>query len=86
MLFLFCVALWFTLRGASCFKVLFCSLSSRFFILLALRSPRLGKRELVYVLLVRLFVCVSFCRFLFSSSLCRGLAAVCDCGTLLVLY
>ena len=26
-LFLFCVALWFILRGASCFKVLPCSLS-----------------------------------------------------------
>ena len=36
--------------------------------LLALWSPRLGKRELVCVLLVHLFVCfvrVSFCHFLF---------------------
>ena len=35
------------------------------------------------MLLVRLFVCfvhVSFLSF-FPSSLCRGLAAVCDCGT-----
>ena len=42
--------------------------------LLALWSPRLGKRELVCVLLVHLFVCfvrVSFCHF-FSSSWCRG--------------
>ena len=80
-LFLFCVALWFILRGASCFKVFPCSLSSCFVIPSALWSPRLGKRELVYVLLVHLFVCfvrVSFCHF---SSWCRGLAAVCDCGT-----
>ena len=51
--------------------------------LLALWSPCLGKRELVYVLLVHLFVCfvrVCFCLF-FSSSWCRVLAAVCDCGT-----
>ena len=52
--------------------------------LLALLSPRLGKRELVCVLLVHcLFICfvyVSFCHF-FSSSWCRGLAAVYDCGT-----
>ena len=31
-LFLFCVALWFILRGASCFEVLPCSLFSYFFI------------------------------------------------------
>ena len=31
-LFLFCVALWFILQGASCFKSLPCSLSSCFFI------------------------------------------------------
>ena len=28
MLFLFCVTLWFVLRGAPCFKVFLCSLSS----------------------------------------------------------
>ena len=50
-LFFFCVALWFILRGALCFKVLpFSSFP------LALRSPRSGKRELVYVILVHLFV------------------------------
>ena len=45
-------------------------------------SPRFGKRELVCVLLVHLFVCfvrVSFCHF--SLPLPRGLAAVCNCGT-----
>ena len=30
MLFLFCVTLWFILRGVSCFKVFSCSLSSCF--------------------------------------------------------
>ena len=55
--------------------------------LLALWSPRLGKRELVCVLLVHLlvcFACVSLFFFFFSffsSSRGRGLAAVCDCGT-----
>ena len=76
-LFLFCVALLFILRGASCLKVFPCSLSLCFFILLALWSPRLGKRVLVCVLLVHLFVLSVF----FSYSWCRGLAAVCDCGT-----
>ena len=53
--------------------------------ILALWSHRLGKRELVYVLLVHWFVCfarVRFCSF-FSSPWCLGflgLAAVCDCG------
>ena len=66
-LFLFCLAFWFILRGASCL-VLPCSLSSCFFSPLALKSPRLGKRELVYLLLVHLFVCfarVNFCPFSF---------------------
>ena len=45
-LFLFCVGLWFILRGDSCFKVFPCPIS----------SPRLGKRELVFVLLAHLFV------------------------------
>ena len=43
-------------------------------------SPRLGKRELCAS---RTFVCL-FCACMllsfFSSSWCRGLAAVCDCG------
>ena len=37
-----------------------------------------GKRELVCVFLVHMFFT---CYFFFSSSWCRGLAAVCDCGT-----
>ena len=45
-------------------------------------SPLLGRRDLVCVLLVHLFVCfvrVSFCHFLFLLG--SGLAVVCDCGT-----
>ena len=34
LLFLFCEALWFILRGASCFKVFPCSLSSSFLLAL----------------------------------------------------
>ena len=33
MLFLFCVVLWFILRGASCFKVFPCSLLSSCFVI-----------------------------------------------------
>ena len=46
-------------------------------------SPRLGKRELVCVLLAHLFVCfvrVNFCHFSLPPW-CWGLAAVCDRGT-----
>ena len=45
-------------------------------------SPFLGKRDLVWVLLVHLFVCfirVSFCHFLFLLVL--GAGCVCDWGT-----
>ena len=49
------VALWFILRGdllyvLPCVVLFFC-----FSVLLALRLPRLGKRELISVLFVRLF-------------------------------
>ena len=66
MLFLFCVALWFILWGASCFKVFPCSLSSCFFSPFNIVITSLGEGELVCVLLVRLFVCflhVSCCPF-----------------------
>ena len=55
--FLFCVALWFILRALHILKSsrALCPRVSSF--ILALRSPRLGKRELVCVLLVQLFVC-----------------------------
>ena len=43
MLFLFCVALWFILRGASCFKVFLCSLSSSFVIPFSIMITSLGE-------------------------------------------
>ena len=59
-------------------------------VLFSIAIPQLGKRELVYVFFVHLFVVV-FCCFvfvlhasissLFFSSFCQGLAAVCDCDT-----
>ena len=49
------VALWFILRG-DLFYVLPCVILFLYFsVLLALRLPRLGKRELISVLFVRLF-------------------------------
>ena len=67
MLVLLFVALWFILRG-NLFYVLPCViLFLRFAVLLALRLPRLGKRELILVLFVRLFdLCLfGFVGFLF---------------------
>ena len=63
----FFVALWFILLG-NLFYVLPCViLFLRFSVLLALRLPRLGKRELILVLFVRLFdLCLfGFVGFLF---------------------
>ena len=81
-LVLFFVALWFILRGAFYFfmsyLVSFCSLC--FSVLLALRLPRLGKRELILVLFER-SICACLDLSVFSSFWCRGRAAVCDCGT-----
>ena len=62
-----CFALWFILRG-DLFYVLTCViLFLCFSVLLALRLPRLGKRELILVLFVRLFdLCLfGFVGFLF---------------------
>ena len=53
-----------------------------FSVLLALRLPRLGKRELILVLFVRLIELCLFDLSVSSSSWCLGRAAVCDCGTL----
>ena len=61
------VPLWFILRG-DMFYVLFCFfLFLCFSVLLALRLPRLGKRELILVVFVRLFdLCLfGFVGFLF---------------------
>ena len=61
------------------FLVSFCSCI--FSVLLALRLPRFGKRELILVLFVRLFdLCLlGIVGFLFLW--CLGRAAVCDSGT-----
>ena len=66
-LVLLCVALWFILRD-DLFYVLPCViLFLCFSVLLALRLPRLGKRELILVLFIRLFnLCLfGFIGFLF---------------------
>ena len=74
------VALWFILRG-DLFYVLPCViLFLCFSVLLALRLPRLGKRELILVLFVR-SICACLDLSVSSSSWCLGRAAVCDCGT-----
>ena len=80
-LVVFFVALWFILRG-DLFYVLPCViLFLCFSVLLALRLPRLGKRELILVLFVRLFDLRLFCFVCFPLLLVSGKAAVCDCGS-----
>ena len=75
------VTLWFILRG-DLFYVLACVfLFLCFSVLLALRLPRLGKRELILVLFVRLIHLRCLVLSVSSSSWCLGRAAVCDCGT-----
>ena len=73
------VALWFILRG-DLFYVLPCViLFLCFSVLLALRLPRLGKRELILVLFVRLFDLCLFGFVVFLFILVSG--KVCDCDT-----
>ena len=75
------VALWFILRGDLLYVFPCVILFLWFSVLLVLRLPRLGKRELILVFFVRLFgLCLfRFVGFLFL--LCLGRAAVCDCDT-----
>ena len=75
------VALWFILRGDLLYIFPCVILFLCFSVLLVLRLPRLGKRELILVLFVRLFdLCLfGFVDFLFLLG--SGKAAVCDCGT-----
>ena len=81
LLVLLSVALWFILRG-DLFYVLPCDILFLCFpVLLALRLPRLGKRELVLVLLYICSICACFVLSVSFSSWCLGRAAVCDCGT-----
>ena len=81
-LLLLFVALWLILRG-DLFYVLpyVVILFLCFSVLLALRLPRLGKRELILVLFVRCSICVCLDLSVSSSSWCLRRAAVCDCGT-----
>ena len=75
-------ALWFILRG-DLFYVLPCGiLFLCFSVLLALRLPRLGKRELILVLFVRLFdLCLfGFVGFLFLLVSGKG------CGFFLTMF
>ena len=75
------VALWFILRG-DLFYVLPCViLFLCFSVLLALRLPRLGKREIILILFVRLFdLCLfGFVGFLFL--LVSGKGCCFDCST-----
>ena len=73
------VALWFILRGDLLYVFPCVILFLCFSVLLELRLPRLGKRELILVLFVRLFgLCLfRFVSFLFLLRSGKG----CDCGT-----
>ena len=57
MLFLFCVALWFILRGASCL-VLPCSLSSRYFSPFSIVITSLGEEGAGLICTSSAFVCL----------------------------
>ena len=75
------VALWFILRGDLLYVFPCVILFLCFSVLLVLRLPRLGERELILVLFVRLLVVlVWICRFPLPP-MGLGRAAVCDCGT-----
>ena len=81
MLILLFVALWFILRG-DLFYVLPCViLFLCFSVFLALRLPRLGKRELILVFFIRLFDLRLFGFVCFLFLLVSWRATVCDCGT-----
>ena len=75
------VALWFILQGDLLYVLPCVILFLCFSVLLVLRLPCLGKRELILVHFVRLFdLCLfGFVGFLFL--LVSGKGAVCDCGT-----
>ena len=75
------VALWFTLRGDLLYAFPCVILFLCFSVILVLRLPRLGKRELILVLFVRLFDLCLFWFAVSSSSWGLGRAAVCDCDT-----
>ena len=66
-----------------CLRLCFAKMFRVSSVLLAFWAPCLGKRELVFVLIVHLFVSYAhfnICRF-FSFSWCRGLTAASACGS-----
>ena len=72
-LVLLLVALWFILRGDLLYVFPCVILFLCFSVLLVLRLPRLGKRELILVLFVRLFgLCFRFVDFLFLLGAGKG--------------
>ena len=73
------VALWFILRGDFLYVLPCVILVLCFAVLLVLRLPRLGKRELILVLCS---ICACLDLSVSSSSWCLERAAVCGCGTL----
>ena len=75
------VALWFILRG-DLFYVLPCVILFLYFsVLLALRLPCLGKRELILMLFVLLFDLRLFGFVCFLFLFVSGMVAACNCGT-----
>ena len=70
------VALWFIPRGDLFYVVPCVILFLCFSVFLALRLPRLGKRELILVLFVRLFDLFCLVLSVSFSSWCLGRAAV----------
>ena len=79
---LLCVTLWFILRGASCFKVFPCSLSSCFVIPFSIVITSLGERELVRVISCICFFALYVLVFVFFSlPLGVGGGCVCYCVT-----
>ena len=81
MLVLHFVALWFILRGDLLYVFPCVIFFLCFSVLLVLRLPPLGKRELILVLFIRCSVCACLDLSVSSSSWSLGRAAVCDCGT-----
>ena len=81
MLVLLFVALWFILRGDLLYLFPCVILFLCFSVFLVLRLPRLGKRELILVLFVRLFGLCLFRLSVSSSSWGLGRVAVWDCVT-----
>ena len=79
MLVLLFVALWFILRGDLFYVLPRVILFLCFSVLLALRLPRLGKRELIFSDVCSICACLNLS--VSSSSWCLGRAAVCDGGT-----